>query len=92
MVQPGLAARPDPSHWALVELKGPVIVLPQICAESTLAAMVVFGKWSLWAVIILTTIAIAVSIAAAGHLVIAAALVAVVVVGAIYQLRDSTNL
>jgi len=54
--------------------------------------MVVFGKWSLWAVIILTTIAIAVSIAAAGHLVIAAALVAMVVVGAIYQLRDSTNL
>jgi hypothetical protein len=54
--------------------------------------MVVFGKWSLWAVIILATLGIAVALAVAGNLVIAAVLVAIVVVGAIYQLRDNTNL
>lgn len=50
-----------------------------------------FGKWSLWAVIILTTLGIAVALAVAGNLVIAVALVAIVVVGAIYNLRDNTN-
>jgi hypothetical protein len=60
--------------------------------EGRLAHMVIFGKWSLWAVIVLTTLAIAVAIAAAGNIVIAAALAAVVVVGAIYNLRDSTKL
>jgi hypothetical protein len=54
--------------------------------------MVVFGKWALWAVIGLATLAIAVPLAAAGNFVFAAALVAVVVVGAIYHLRDNTNL
>jgi len=53
--------------------------------------MVVFGKWALWGMIILTTLGIAVGLAVAGSLVIAAALVAVVVVGAIYHLRDDTN-
>lgn len=54
--------------------------------------MVVFGKWSLWALIVLTTLAIAVAIAAAGNLVFAVVLVAVVVVGAVYNLRDDTKL
>jgi len=54
--------------------------------------MVVFGKWSLWALIILTTLGISVAVAVAGNLVIAVALVAVVVVGAIYNLRANTNL
>jgi hypothetical protein len=54
--------------------------------------MVVFGKWSLWAVIIVATLGIAVGVAVAGNLVIAVVLVAVVVVGAIYQLRDNPNL
>jgi len=54
--------------------------------------VVVFGKWSLWAVIVLTTLGIAVAVAVAGNLVIAVALVAVVVVGAIYNLRDNTNI
>jgi hypothetical protein len=54
--------------------------------------VVIFGKWALWAVIILTTLGIAVALAVAGNLVIAVALVAVVVVGAIYNLRDTTKL
>ena len=54
--------------------------------------MVVFGKWSLWAVIILATLGIPVGVAVEGNLVIAVVLVAVVVVGAIYQLRDNPNL
>jgi hypothetical protein len=51
--------------------------------------VVVFGKWSLWALITVTTLGIAVALAVAGNLVIA---VAVVVVGAIYNLRDNTKL
>jgi hypothetical protein len=54
--------------------------------------MIVFGKWSLWAVIFSGMLLIAMSLVAAGNLVIAAALVAVVIVGAIYNLRDKTNL
>ena len=56
-------------------------------------AMVVFGKWSLWATIVFTTVVIAVSIAIAGNYVIAAALVAVVVVvGAIIDRSDKTKI
>jgi hypothetical protein len=54
--------------------------------------VVVFGKWSLWAAIFLTTLGIAVALVAAGSIVIAAALVAVVVVGGIYYLRDDTKI
>jgi len=54
--------------------------------------VVVFGKWSLWAVIILATLGIAVAVAVAGNIFIAAVLVAVVVLGAIYNLRDSTKI
>jgi hypothetical protein len=53
---------------------------------------VIFGKWSLWAVIFLATLAIAMSLVVAGNFLIAAALVAVVVVGGIYYLPDPTNL
>jgi hypothetical protein len=54
--------------------------------------VVVFGKWSLWAMIVLITGAFALAIAANGNFVIAAALVVIVVVGAIYNLRGNTNL
>jgi hypothetical protein len=53
--------------------------------------MVVFGRWPLWAVIGMLTVVIAVALAAAGELVLAAALVAVVVIGGIYALRGSSG-
>ena len=49
--------------------------------------MIVFGKWSLWAMIVLVTLGFAGALVTAGNFVVAAALVAVVVAAAIYNLR-----
>lgn len=53
--------------------------------------MIIFGKWPLWIAIGMVTLAIALSIAAAGHIVLAALLVILVVVGAYYSLRGDTS-
>ena len=53
--------------------------------------MIVFGKWPVWIVIAMLTIVIAVSLAYAGNVVLAAALVLVVAIGGYYALRGNTT-
>jgi hypothetical protein len=49
--------------------------------------MIVFGHWPFWATVALLTLVIAGALVTAGNVVIAAALVAIVVIGAFYSLR-----
>jgi hypothetical protein len=53
--------------------------------------VLVFGRWSLWAFISVFTFVIAAALVTAGNFVLAVALVAVVVIGAIYSLRGSAS-
>jgi hypothetical protein len=53
--------------------------------------LMVFGKWSLWLVIGVSTFAMAAALAAGGHILVAAVLAIVVVVGGWYALRGDTN-
>ena len=53
--------------------------------------MIIFGKWPLWLVIAVLTVVIAAALVAAGNIVIAVALVAVVAIGAAYWLRDQRD-
>lgn len=50
--------------------------------------MVVFGRWPFWAFVAVFTFVIAAALVTTGNFVIGAALVAFVVIGAIYSLRD----
>jgi hypothetical protein len=51
--------------------------------------MVVFGRWPLWYLVAVLTVLIAWAMVTAGNWVLAAALVVIVVIGAIYWLRGS---
>jgi hypothetical protein len=51
----------------------------------------VFGKWSLWLVVGISTLAMVAALAAGGHIVIAAVLAIVVGVGGYYALRGDTT-